>query len=207
MSIPYVGKEFTFPQPDGTKLKVRGFGNQENAVFETLDGYTVTHDPETGFYQYAALSNDGNELAPTGYQAERADPKNLGLAKGIRANSLAASMSDVSPQLSTRKTRWQTRRENTRMEKSVALEAGLADVASARHQTVGNFVGLCLLVDFPDVPGTIPREDVEAFCNQPEYNGFGNNGSVRDYFFDNSGGRLHYTNIVTPYVTAKHNKS
>lgn len=206
MSIPYVGKEFTFPQPDGTRLKVRGFGNQDDAVFETLDGFTVIRDPETGFYQYAALSNDG-ELVPTGYQAERANPQDLGLAKGIRPRRQTAALQDIS-ELSTKKTRWQTRRQIARMDKLAQPEGALADLASApRHQTVGNFVGLCLLVDFPDVPGTISREEVEAFCNQPEYNGFGNNGSVRDYFFDNSGGRLHYTNIVTPYVTAKHNKS
>jgi M6 family metalloprotease-like protein len=209
MSIPYIGKEFTFIQPDGTELKVRGFGNQENAVFETLDGFTITRDPETGFYQYAALSNDG-ELVPTGYQAERADPKNLGLTKGIRANRTAAALSDLNSD-STRKTRWQTRREIARKEKLAELEAGPADPAAPadiapQRRTVGDFVGLCLLIDFPDVPGTIPREDVEDFCNQPDFTKFGNNGSVRDYFFDNSGGKLRYTNIVTPYYTAKHNR-
>lgn len=119
-------------------------------------------------------------------------------------------MSDASlSELSTRKTRWQTRRENARMDKRADLEAGPADVSPAppQQRTVGDFVGLCLLIDFPDVRGTIPREEVEAFCNRPGYNGFNNKGSVRDYFFDNSGGRLRYTNIVTPYVTAKHNRS
>ena len=210
MSIPYVGKEFTFIQPDGAKLKVRGFGNQENAVFETLDGFTVTRDPETGFYQYAALSS-GGELVPTGHQAERADPQSLGLAKGIRATRQAGALSDLNSD-STRKTRWQTRREIARKEKLAELEAGPAGPAdlapaSSLRRAVGDFVGLCLLIDFPDVPRTIPREDVEAFCNQPNFSKFGNNGSVRDYFFDNSGGRLRYTNIVAPYYTAKHNRS
>jgi M6 family metalloprotease-like protein len=36
------------------------------------------------------------------------------------------------------------------------------------------------------------------------YSGFGNNGSVRDYFAEVSGRRLTYTNIVTEYYTAKH---
>ena len=206
MSIPYIGKEFTFIQPDGTELKVRGFGNQDDAVFETLDGFTVIRDPETGFYQYAALSNDG-ELVPTGYQAERANPQDLGLAKGLRAKRQTAALQDIS-ELSKKKTRWQTRRQEARMDKLAEPEGPLADLASApQHQTVGDVIGLCLLIDFPDLPGTIPREEVEAFCNQPEYNGFDNNGSVRDYFFDNSGGRLRYTNIVAPYYTAQHNKN
>lgn len=207
MSIPYIGKEFTFIQPDGTKLKVRGFGNQDNAVFETLDGFTVTRDPETGFYQYAALSNDG-ELVPTGHQAERANPQDFGLAKGLRAKRQTAALQDIS-ELSTKKTRWQIRRQSALMDKLAQPEGALADLASEppQHQTVGDVIGLCLLIDFPDLPGTISREEVEAFCNQPGYNGFDNNGSVRDYFFDNSGGRLRYTNIVAPYYTAQHNKS
>lgn len=63
------------------------------------------------------------------------------------------------------------------------------------------------MIEFPDVPRTIPREEVEAFCNQRGYRGFGNNGSVFDYFFDNSGGRLRSTNIVAPYYRALHPRS
>ena len=208
MSIPYFGQEFTFPQPDGTELKVRGWGNQDKAVFETLDGFTVTRDPVTGFYQYAALSNDGNDLVPTGYQAESVNPHNLGLSKSLRTNRFAEPMSDaINSGLSTKKTRWQTRRETARMQKRAELLA-TSEIAPAppQRQTVGDFVGLCLLVDFPDVPGTISREEVEAYCNQPGYNNFGNKGSVFDYFSDNSGGKLRYTNIVAPYYTAKHER-
>lgn len=210
MSIPYFGQEFTFTQPDGTELKVKGWGNQDKAVFETLDGFTVTRDPVTGFYQYAALSSDGDDLVPTGYQAERVNPRNLGLSKSIRTNRLAAPVSDaitpdaITSGLSATKTRWQTRRETARMQKRASLVAD-TDIAPAppQRQTIGDFVGLCLLVDFPDVPRTIPQAEVQAFCNQHGYSNFGNKGSVFDYFSENSGGRLRYTNIVAPYYTAK----
>ncbi len=65
-------------------------------------------------------------------------------------------------------------------------------------------MGLCLLVQFPDVPGTITQAQVEDFCNQSGYAGFGNSGSVRDYFEGVSDGRLHYTNRVTAYYTTAH---
>ena len=204
MPIPFFGQEFTFTQPDGTYLQVRGWGNQDGAVFETLDGFTVTQDPVTGFYQYAALSSDGNDLVPTGYQAEKANPQELGLSKSIRANRTPEPMSDAdSSDLST-KTRWETRREIARRQKSAEMTD--AEPAPPQRPTVGDFVGLCLLIDFPDVPRTISREEVEAFCNRQGYNNFGNKGSVHDYFFDNSGGRLRYTNIVAPYYTAQHNR-
>ena len=67
--------------------------------------------------------------------------------------------------------------------------------------------GLCLLIRFPDVAETITRQQVDDFCNQPGYTGFGNNGSVRDYFVAASENRLRYTNVVTAYHTAAHNRS
>lgn len=206
MSIPYFGREFTFTQPDGTTLKVKGWGNQEKAVFETLDGFTVTRDPVTGFYQYASLSNDGNDLIPSGFQADMVNPRNLGLSKSIRTNLGGPPSDTITSGLPAKKTRWQTRREITRMQQRAALMAD-AMPAPPQRQTVGDFVGLCLLIDFEDVPATISRDEVEAYCNLKNYAGFGNKGSVYDYFFDNSGGKLRYTSIVAPYYRAKHKRT
>ena len=85
--------------------------------------------------------------------------------------------------------------------------AGGPLLAPPQRQTVGDFVGLCLLIDFSDAPATIAREEVERFCNQPGYTGFGNHGSVFDFFLDNSIGRCRYTNIVAPYYRALHPKT
>lgn len=208
MSVPFFGKEFTFIQPNGTTLQVRGWGNQERAVFETLDGFTVVRDPATGFYQYAAVSDDGDDFLPTGFQAEMVNPHDLGLIPKLRTNQIGAGISrSMSSGLPPRKTRWETRREVTRMQQRAAMMApsGISP-APPERPTVGDFVGLCLLVDFPDVPATISQSEVENFCNRPDYNGFGNRGSVYDYFFDNSGGRLRYTSIVAPYYTAQQNR-
>ena len=58
MLVPFFGKEFTFVQSDGTKFQVLGWGNEERAVFETLDGFTVVRDPATDFFQYANTRHD-----------------------------------------------------------------------------------------------------------------------------------------------------
>lgn len=209
MSVPYFGREFTFIQPDGTPLQVKAFGNQERAVFETLDGFTVVRDPVTGFYQYAGLSGDGNDLVPTGFQAESVNPRNLGLTPNLRTNRAAAPPSQaMSSGLAGMKTRWETRREIARMQqRAIMMAPESVMLAPPQRETVGEFVGLCLLIDFPDVPATIPREEVEAYCNRRGYDGFGNKGSVFDYFSDNSGDKLHYTSIVAPYFTAQHNRA
>ena len=105
--------------------------------------------------------------------------------------------------------RWRQRREERRqrLQLSALAEVQGITLAPPERPTVGRFVGLTLLIDFADYPATISREEVEAFCNQPGYSGFGNNGSVRDYFHDVSDGRLEYTNVVAPYYRARHDRS
>ena len=79
--------------------------------------------------------------------------------------------------------------------------------APPQPTAVGDVTGLCILVQFPDVPGTITRQQVDNFCNQAGYTGFGNNGSVRDYFLEISEGKLRYRNVVTAYYTAQQNRA
>jgi len=215
MAASFHGAEFTFVQPDGTELRVRGWGNQHHAVFETLDGYTVVKDPSTGFYEYARATPERDTLRPTGIAPGDATPAALGLQPNARLSSVAAKARarDVAEGLPTGGTRWEARRQEAKLQavrRAAVAAAGVANVpmpAPPPRQTVGDYVGLCLLVQFPDVPGTITRDEVDAFCNQQGYSAGGNNGSVRDFFFDSSLGKLRYTNVVAPYYTAKHPRS
>ena len=205
MSVPFLGKEFDFTQPDGSALTVRGWGNQNHAVFEALNGYTLVKDLSTGFYTYANISDDGDDLISTGARPRFVKANTLGIQPGLRISAAAAkARAREGGELTPGTSRWEQRRKQAR----AALAAGPAMTGLApappSRPTVGNFVGLCLLIQFPDVPGTIPQDEVDRFCNQRGYAGFGNNGSVQDYFHDVSGGRLAYQNIVTPYYTAKH---
>ena len=86
MSTPFFGKTFTFTQPDGSTLAVRGWGDQHQAVFETLDGYTVVRNPDTGFYELAQLSADGRSLQPMAGAPAAAETGNAraGLSRGLR---------------------------------------------------------------------------------------------------------------------------
>lgn len=203
MSFPFYGEEFTFTQPDGTPFKVRGWGDQHYAVFETLDGYTVVEDPATGFYHYASSDAHLDALVPTGSIVGDAAPEHLNLTPGIRLNQSAIKAQVLNDStIFTTPSRWEVRREQFKTNHQAAMfAAGVEPVSSGN--VIGEYVGLCLLIQFPDVPGTITQEEVDAFCNQRGYSGFRNRGSVYDYFLDNSGGKLHYTNIVTPYYTAK----
>ena len=171
MSRPFSGKEFTFTQPDGTALWVRGWGDQHHAVFETLNGYTVAEDPTTGFYQYADISPDGEELLPTGARPRLTNPRNLGLSPGLRVKREASKAKSLeSPGLPPGTSRWEVRRRQFKDALRNSAAAGIAP-APPQRETVGDFVGLCLLIQFPDVAGTITREEVDDFCNRSGYSG------------------------------------
>jgi len=208
MSTPFSGQEFTFTQPDATLLKVRGWGDQHHAVFEALNGYTVVKNPLTGFYEYADVSHDGDDLLPTGARPRLVDPRQLGLARSLRIKPEAAKAMVMESQgLTPGTSRWQVRRRQ--FKETVRAFSAAPGVAPAppQRETVGDFVGLCLLIQFPDVPATIEQGEVVDFCNKQGYTGFGNNGSVYDFFLSVSGDRLRYQNIVTPYYTAKNERS
>lgn len=44
MATPFLGQTFTFTQPDGSTLQVRGWADQHHAVFEALDGHSCESD-------------------------------------------------------------------------------------------------------------------------------------------------------------------
>lgn len=207
MSVPFRGKKFTFTQPDGTTIQVRGWGDQHHAVFETLDGYTLVQNQTTGFYEYANINSDHTELLPTGALPQFVTPQTLGLTQSLRITRSAAKAKVLESPLPLGTSRWEARRRQTK--EALLNISGMPDAAAAppKRGTVGNFTGLCLLIQFPDVPGTIPRQEVDDFCNKPGYTGFGNNGAVYDYFYEISGGKVRYKNIVTPYYTANHPRS
>jgi M6 family metalloprotease-like protein len=207
MSSPFKDKPFTFTQPDGTSLKVRGTGDQHYAVFETLDGYTVVKNPATGYYQIAQLSSDGTMLEPQpGSQAGLMGASGSA-PPGLRINRDAARAQGMENALRMSQRRCNQRREERKNLARAARTLGGPMMAPPKRETVGDYVGLCLLIDFSDQPGTIARAEVERFCNQPGYSGFGNNGSVADYFLENSAGRCRYSNIVVDYYRASRPKS
>jgi len=207
MPTPYFGEEFTFYNPDGSTVRLRGWGNQYAAVFETLDGYTVVKDPATQFYQYARLSDDKTALVPTGTNVGSVDARTLALPRGIRTIRGSAKIQAKAAQLAGPQRRWEVRRQERRAALRQLNGPSAAPLAAARAAVTGDYKGLCILIQFPDVPATIARQEVDDFCNLSGYTGNGNNGSAYDYFASVSDGVLRYKNLVTSYYTAAHDRS
>jgi M6 family metalloprotease-like protein len=194
LAEPVVGALRPLRQPDGTRVWVRIWGDEFYQVVESLDGYTLVRNPQTGIISYADLSPDGGELVSTGVAVEETAPANLGVPQHIRVTpeAVRAQVRAVRAEFEAR--RWE------------GAPAWLRDGPRA-GPTTGAVQGICLIVDFPDDPATITPQNVSNYYNQVAYTGYGNNGSVRDYFYDVSDGRLTYTNYVpAAYYRAAHPK-
>ena len=184
-AAPVFGEIFRLNQPDGSQIEVRIWGDEFYGVTETLDGYTVVRDPDTMYFCYAQLSADGNDLLSTGVVVGHERAGVLGIAPHIRINP-----------------------ESARAKVQAARAEWDAELAQGpRAPSTGDVLGITVIIQFPDEAGTITRAQVQDHCNLIGYTAFGNNGSVHDYYADVSGGVLNYTNWVSAYYTADHDKS
>lgn len=200
-----------FTQPDGARIELRGWGDEFHALFETRGtGFTVVFDPALRAYCFARLAADGS-LASTGVQVQHGDPVALGLTPGLRMSAEARKKAVVE-----RWQRWeQGMQTRQRWAEQKAAMRRFYDRAGADgpqfapppFTTTGLKVGLTLLVDFSDDPSTVPQAEIVNYLNGDNYTGYGNNGSVKSYFHDNSNGTLTYTNVVTIYLRAPQPKT
>lgn len=186
MAAPSTGQIFEKAQPDGTVVEVRIFGDEHYRRMESLEGYTVVRNRLTGYICYARLSDDETELIPTTVPANLPPPPTMHLERHLRIKPESIRSKVLSSPLSG----------------LASPEAGL------QLTTTGEVLGICLLIEFPDERGTIPDSEIRDMLNKSNYSGYGNNGSVKDYFFDVSDSKLTYTSAVTSaYYTAPYNKA
>jgi hypothetical protein len=86
--------------------------------------------------------------------------------------------------------------------------AQLAQTATALFPHPSGIVrGLTILVDFSDQAAAYDKAEVDAWLNQQGFTGFGLKGSVRDYYFEQSMGKVDYQNEVHGFYRAKNAKS
>ena len=230
LAAPYWGEIFEFKQPDGTLAQVKVYGDEYYQYVESLDGYTLVRSPETGWIEYAETNEDDSDFIATGVvydPRQRTDPNHpvfntlaqrASELKGKTKNRIQDKGPALKPGLRLRRQSvLQKVRENMKRlnpERFAAGEEGqdgsvlaAAGEAVIQPAVTGSVVGLTLLIDFSDDPATISQAAIESYCNQPGYTGYGNSGSVYDFFYDVSNGNLQYTNYVTPYYRAKNPRS
>lgn len=205
-AAPYSGDIFELKQPDNSHVKVKVFGDEFYQRVESLDGYTLIRDSKTGWICYAEQNVDQSDFISTGrvylgvHDTETDIKVKSKLKKGIKLkqNSIYQKADVVKKALYP----------------STALSGNNATLFSPEYSSDINFaannkniIGLTLLINFPDKDTSISKQEISDMLNKEGYNNYGNNGSVRDYYYDISGGLVTYSNYVADFYTAKNPKS
>ncbi|CAM3648243.1 Aqualysin-1 precursor [Vibrio aerogenes CECT 7868] len=207
-AIPFHNTTYQYTQPNGDEITLTLDGNNYYAEQRTENGRLVIYDEQLKGMAYARVADDGSQLESTGKLVTRTSIQTFantaakskpeaGLARGAKAK-LAKEMHDRLMHIET----------SEADQKMRAAKARTTKPAPAQHVKLsGSMKGLTVLIQFPDDKGTISIDQVNRFLNDLNYHEFGNFQSIRGYWRSVSGGKLDYTNEVTPYYTAKHNKS
>lgn len=209
-AAPFHGDIFQYYQPDGSTFQIRLYGDEFYAVAETLDGYTIVRDPQSGFFCYARLSADESSLESTGVQVNKSLMARSKMERGIRIShsSMLKKSRAAREQYGVNERGVLLPEKQSILSPKSAIKNELQP-APPSSTTTGTRVGIILLAQFPDRPQdvTVSRSEVDAYANDPEYTGFGNATSVYGYFNIQSDGKLQYNNIVTAYFTAAQNRA
>ena len=181
------GEIRVFTQENGPEVRLRVFGDEFYARYETVDGYTCLYDPGPGLYCYATLS-DGH-FASTGIPISASPPADqrvhLKETPDVRNTKFGAQFGGMRP--------YRTIEEVETGPEIYGPNDGLLE---GRQLNKGQVCGLAILVDFQDVQTEITRDEVEALLNADNYTANGNSCSVKEYFRLMSSGELTYSNVV-----------
>jgi M6 family metalloprotease-like protein len=173
-----------FFQPDHSAIDIRLFGEYPAVYGESVDGYTLVKDNASDWYCYAVIKDGGADLAPSEHYVQGGQPS-FSLSKHLRRSAEADekrvadfAAANPAPQINA-------------LYKTKGITTG---VYTRRSGTIN---GCALLIDFPDRPSTIPVSEIQNFLTKQNYSGGGNNGSVRDFYFDCSSGHMNFVPTAT----------
>lgn len=209
LAAPYNHKKQDLIQPDGNKVQVVITGDEYYQHIESPDGYTLCRD-ENGWINYAKLNEDQTDYISTGivYKADdikninsidQADPEINNLEKHLKIKNEA--IIEKSDEVRKRLHGWDFKNTPDSEKRNTN---GLLD---SKIEASGDVKGLTILIDFPDTASSISKSEIDSFFNGTGYTGFNNNGSIKDYYYDVSGGKVTYTNTLLGFYTAKNPKS
>jgi M6 family metalloprotease-like protein len=217
IGAPYTSEPFDLEQPDGSTVQVLVWGDEFYQHIESPDGFTLVRDSKSGWICYAQLSADSSELTSTDSVYR--------YSSSLKKSTPGTSFSDgrekhITIQKSSRfkdhekvRSFFQTANDDTLESPAPSPTPTQNDNTSTIFPlqgvtpVTGSYTGLTILIDFSDKTATMPIDSVKNFVNNRGYKGYGNNGSVRDYFYDVSGGKVDYQNIVVGYYRARNPKT
>lgn len=200
MAVPAKRVPTVVTQPDGTQLTIVLTGDESFHCYRTLDGVALAQRADGG-YCYAVLDGEilkaGTMLA---HNLEVRDSEERNYI--IKSVATSDQLSEFASQRLALRNELRVERMNSRMAKAPAKVGEMGSVTGQRK-------GLVLLVNFKDksMRSNNTREAFDDMFNKEGYTGNGNNGSVHDYFYDQSYGKFDLTFDVIGPVTVSERMS
>ncbi|MFA6262299.1 MAG: M6 family metalloprotease domain-containing protein [Bacteroidia bacterium] len=170
-------------QADGSSITLYPYGNEAISYLETSSGYTVLFNKSTGNYEYATPDASGN-LTLSGAVASDAADRNM------QKTSL------LTPHL-----RYSAAQQSVLMQyfqQQAAMEQEMGKAGANVFPSAGDRKVLILMVQYTDLPATIPTSNFEVLLNQDNHP----TGSFRDYYMQATKGRLRINCDVYGWFTS-----
>lgn len=171
--------------PNGQTLHIIGKGNDDVHWAETTDGYTVVKS-EQGYYEYAKQQN--GQLIASGIIAS--DPQDRTMQEARQILTITKHLNQANTDVLLR-----------RKQEIIPLSSSAEIEGAVPHEGKVNLLAIC--IEYPDLPHS---ENVEYFYNLLNV-GVDGNPSFRDYFLENSYGKMDISVDVVGWVQAENNYS
>ncbi len=190
-AVPADTTPMVVSQPDGSPLTLLLHGDEWCSFYTTEDGYTVVQD-SAGYYVYAR--REGDRLVDTRVMAHDAAYRQT-----AERMFLAAVPTYIVPGMPVSRAKAQRAVERRRTDKGRAIRRD-------PQLFYNHFRGLVILVEFNDrkFSRTDCRTLFRDMVNKEHYTGYDQErytGSVRDYFYDNSSGKMNMNfDVYGPYT-------
>ena len=175
-------------QPDGTEISVFLKGDEKVHWMESEDGYSLLYDnSKTIVY---ATTDEKGDMIPS--------------SVAVRDISLRTAATRQFLKETPRKLNYSTSQINTFNSIWKIVEKSTDSNSDLLRASVGEARAICALINFPDKPLVKTKDEFNNLMNQMGYSASGAKGSVKDYYLENSYGKLDMTiTVAGPYTVSK----
>jgi M6 family metalloprotease-like protein len=173
-------------QPNGTEISLFLKGDEKIRWMESEDGYSLLYD-KNKYIVYAILNEEGN-MVPSNIVAEDVSLRSTSIENQLKNIPKRLKYSDS--QINSLKALWET--------------VDKAESQPQMRSSIGTARAICTLIQFADKNFIKTREEFEALLNQRGYNVSDARGSVKDFYLENSYGKLDLIiTVAGPYTVSK----
>ncbi|MDR2843628.1 MAG: M6 family metalloprotease domain-containing protein [Candidatus Symbiothrix sp.] len=189
-AVPANPNLITALQPDGSVISYFIKGDEYVHWMQSPDGYTLLRN-EQQWVVYAMKDAD-DHLSPSSFV--------YGDKNALRSDALTRFLEQTPQDL--RYSPAQVQNKTQKVQQASRMDLQKAPVTGDKKE-------LCILVSFSDTKTRYPKSDIEKLLNQRGYSDYGGQGSVCDFYEENSYGALHlnFTVVGTyemPYSAAEY---